>query len=78
MYYDIYDLRARKQMLEDDEIDAAEEGFMQGYMEDEWNQLSWRNPSRKRNKQKICRRNTIKSRYLLGGKRGRKIAKIWK
>jgi len=35
MYYDIYDLKTRKQMLEDDEIDAAEEGFMQGYMEDE-------------------------------------------
>lgn len=32
MYYDIYNLKARKQMLEDDEIDAAEEGFMQGYM----------------------------------------------
>jgi len=32
MYYDIYNLKARKQMLEDDEIDASEEGFMQGYM----------------------------------------------
>ncbi len=35
MYYDIYNLKARRQMLEDDEIDAAEEGFMQGYMGDE-------------------------------------------
>ena len=35
MYYDVYSLRARKQMLENDEIDSAEEGFMQGYMEDE-------------------------------------------
>ena len=32
MYYDIYNIKTRRQMLEDDEIDAAEEGFMQGYM----------------------------------------------
>ncbi len=33
MYYDIYSLRARRQMVENDEIDATEEGFMQGYMD---------------------------------------------
>ncbi len=33
MYYDVYSLKARKEMLENDEIDSSEEGFMQGYMD---------------------------------------------
>lgn len=35
MYYDVYSLKARREMLENDEITAEEEGFMQGYMNEE-------------------------------------------
>ena len=39
---DIYDEEFVEELLEDDEIDAAEAGFMHGYMEDEdgWEKLN--------------------------------------
>ena len=32
---DVYEDEGREELVEDDEIDAAEEGFMQGYESDE-------------------------------------------